>query len=130
METALRAALLDWLRSAPEPIAALNLIDEQEVSRASKPWLALVASSSSEWGAKDRPGREVRVAFELQTRSDDPAASTSLIAALEDRLATLPPAQAVFQVVNARFLRARSERRPNNVRATLLEFRFRLLALG
>lgn len=128
MEIPLRAALLDWLRSAPAPIAELNLVDEQETSRASLPWFALVASASTEWGSKDRAGREVRVAFELNTRNDDPAASADMVAALEARIASLPVAQPGFTIVTARFLRARSERRANNVRATLLEFRFRCLA--
>ena len=128
MEIELRTALLDWLREAPPPIGALNLVDEQEVARASTPWLALVASASTEWGTKDRAGREVRIALELATRSDDPGADRACVAAIEESIASLPREQAGFRVVTARFLRARSERRPDNRRATLLEYRFRLLA--
>lgn len=128
MENALRGAALDWLRAAPHPIAALNLIDEQDVSRASMPWLALAASASTDWGSKDRTGREVRLAFEVNSRGDDPSSDSSLIAAIEARILALPPTQVEFSIASARFLRARAERRPNNIRATLLEFRFRLLA--
>ncbi|ABC64892.1 tail completion protein gp17 [Erythrobacter litoralis] len=128
MEIQLRNALLDWLRSAPPPVGDLNVIDEDQIARATAPWLALVASMASEWGSKDRQGREIRVAFELNTRSDDPAADLARGAALESRIAALPPAQPGFRVVTNRFLRSRNERRPDNIRATLLEYRFRLLA--
>jgi hypothetical protein len=128
MEIHLRAALLDWLRTAPAPIADLNLVEEQETSRASMPWLALVASASADWSAKDRHGREIRVAFELNHRGDAVAALADTVAAIEDRVLALPPGQPGFTVVTIRFLRARSERRANNVRATLVEFAFRCLA--
>lgn len=128
MEIALRAVLLDWLRSAPAPIAELNLVDEQDTSRASMPWLALVASASADWSSKDRQGREVRVAFELAHRGDAVEALADTVAAIEDRLLSLPPAQSGFTVITTRFLRARSERRAINVRATLVEFAFRCLA--
>lgn len=128
MEIRLRAALLDWLRAAPAPIAALNLVDEQDTGRASMPWLALVASASTDWSAKDRQGREVRIAFELAHRGDAVAALADTVAAIEHRVLALPPTQAGFAVVTASFLRARSERRANNVRATLIEFAFRCLA--
>lgn len=128
MEIQLRAALLDWLRASPPPLSNLNLVDEAQTSRAAAPWLALVASASTDWSTKDRAGREVRVAFELNTRSDETDADFITAALLESRIAALPPAQIGFRIVTNRFLRARSERRPNNVRATLLEYSFRLLA--
>lgn len=127
MEIALRAALLDWLRNAPAPIAELNLVDEQETARAAMPWLALVASASADWSAKDRQGREIRVAFELNHRGDQVAVLADTVAAIEDRMLSVPPAQNGFTVITTRFLRARSERRANNVRATLVEFAFRCL---
>ena len=128
MEIPLRSALLDWLRTAPAPIADLNLVDEQETSRASMPWLALVASASADWSAKDRQGREIRMAFELNHRGDDAKALAATVAAVEQRILALPPAQPGFTVITTRFLRARSERRANNIRATLIEFAFRCLA--
>ena len=40
----------------------------------------------------------------------------------------LPRTQDGFEIASIAFLRARTERRPNNARATLLEYRFRCLA--
>jgi hypothetical protein len=119
METELRAALLEWLRTGPAPLDRLNAVEEEAPLRASPPWLGIVASASADWSTKTQVGREVRVAIELQTRSDDVAGDGGT----ED----LPRLQEGFQVAAIQFLRARAERRPNNRRAVLLEYRFRCL---
>ena len=128
IETALRAALLEWLRAAPAPLDALSAIEEEAPARATAPWLAIAASASADWSTKTQAGREVRIAFELHSRGDEPATDAALLAAVEARIAALPRAQAGFDIVTAQFLRARSERRGANARATLIEYRFRCLA--
>jgi hypothetical protein len=128
METALRAALIGWLRADPALTALLNTITEEAPSRTAPPWLALVASASGDWSTKDQAGREVRVAFEIHARGDDPAAAAAVTRAVEARIEALPRAQAGFAVVTITFLRARAEQRAGNRRAVLLEYRFRLLA--
>lgn len=129
METLLRAALLDWLRTAPAPLDALTAIEEEAPPRASAPWLAIAASASADWSTKTERGREIRIALELNTRDDDPATDAALAAAVEERIESLPPDQPGFAVVTIQFLRARSERRAANTRATLVEYRFRCLAV-
>jgi hypothetical protein len=128
METALRAALIGWLRADPALTALLNTITEEAPSRTAPPWLALVASASGDWSTKDQAGREVRVALEIHARGDDPAAAAAVTRAVEARIEALPRAQAGFAVVTITFLRARAEQRAGNRRAVLLEYRFRLLA--
>lgn len=127
METQLRAALLDWLQSDAILANLLNAIAEEAPSRAAPPWLGIAASASADWSTKDRTGREIRVALELHCRGDDPgtAAATQ---AIEARVAALPRAQSGFEIATVTFLRARAEQRPNNLRAVLLEYRFRLLS--
>lgn len=127
MENLLRAALIDWLRSDPQ-LAALNAIEEESPLTASAPWLGIAASAASDWGTKERAGREVRIAIELVTRGDDPAADPVLSRSIEQRIRSLPSAQPEFAVVTTRFIRSRAERRAGNLRAVLLEYRFRLLA--
>lgn len=127
MENLLRAALIGWLRSDPQ-LAGLNAIEEESPLKASVPWLGIAASAASDWGTKDRAGREVRIAIELVTRGDDPAADAALSRGIEQRIQSLPAAQGEFAVVTARFIRSRAERRARNLRALLLEYRFRLLA--
>lgn len=128
MEDLLRPALLDWLRAAPAPLDALSAIEEELPARATPPWLAVVASASADWSVKGRAGREVRVAIELHSRADDPRADAPLVSALDHRIEALPRAQDGFSIASIAFLRARTERRPDNARATLLEYRFRCLA--
>lgn len=128
MEHALRAALIDWLRAAPAPLDALNAVEEEAPLRTAPPWLGIAASASADWSTKDRKGREIRLALELHTRGDDPAADGALVAAIDRRVEDLPPRQPAFAIASTRFLRARAERRANNRRSMLLEYRFRCLA--
>jgi len=127
MENQLRAQLIEWLRGDPA-LAGINAIEEESPLAASAPWLGIAASASTDWGSKDRPGREVRIALELESRTDDPAADADILAAIERRVLTLPPVQSDFEVASIRFLRARSEARANNLRGGLIEFRFRIFA--
>ena len=128
MEIALRAALLAWLSADPALATQLNAIVEEAPSRTALPWLAISASASADWSAKEVTGREVRVAFELHCRGDEPASAADLVAAIEARIASLPAEQGSIRVASNTFLRARSEMRAANTRAVLLEYRFRVLA--
>lgn len=127
MESTMRSALVSWLASDPLLSASLNSVTEEAPNIANPPWLGLVASASADWSTKDRSGREIRIALELQQRGEEAGDSASLAALIEDRIATLPAQQAGFRVINTQFLRARAEQRPRNLRAVLIEYRFRLL---
>lgn len=128
MEIALRAALIAWLKADPALSSQLNAVVEEAPSRTALPWLAIAASASADWSAKDRAGREVRVALELHCRGDQPGSAAALVGAIEARIAAMPAAQSGFRVVTAQFLRARAEQRGANTRAILIEYRFRLMA--
>ena len=127
METQLRALLLDCLRADPA-LAAINSFAEEAPSRASFPWLGIVASASADWSVKDAAGRAVRIAVHRHMRGDDPATGEALAREVEARILAMPRMQEDFYIATVTFLRSRVEQRANNVRAVLLEFRFRLLA--
>ena len=127
MENQLRAELINWLRSDPALIE-INAIEEEAPLTASPPWLGLAASASTDWGTKDRAGREVRIALELESRTDQPASDAPLLESIEQRVLDLPPFHEGFELASIRFLRARSEERENTLRGALLEFRFRIFA--
>jgi len=127
MEMQLRLALLNWLRSDPFLADNLNAVAEEAPVRASIPWLGIAASASVDWSTKDRRGREIRIAVELHLRGDDPSTGSDVVAAIEQRIETLPTNSPGFDVASVRFLRARAEQRSGNVRAMLLEYRFRIL---
>lgn len=129
METAFRRDLLAWLAGDPELTAEVNAMSEESPASAPPPpWLGIAASASREWGAKGAPGREVRVALELVLRGDDAEPVAALADALERRVATMPAAQSGYRLVVTQFLRSRAERRPGNLRAVLMEYRFLILA--
>lgn len=125
MENHLRARLISWLREDPE-LASINAIEEEAPVKSSAPWLGIAASASTDWGTKERPGREVRIAIELESRADEPSADGALVNAIEQRTLNLPPFDPGFELASVRFLRARSEEREGNLRGALLEFRFRI----
>ncbi len=125
MENDLRAALIAWLSNDPA-LAGINAIEEEAPVSASPPWLGIAASASTDWGTKDRPGREIRVALELESRTDLTSGDAALLGAIERRVLDLPPFHPGFEIASIRFLRARSEARADNRRAALIEFRFRL----
>ena len=127
MEHELRAALIAWLRAGPAPLDGLNAVEEEAPLRASPPWLGIAASASADWSTKDRKGREVRVALELHTRGDQIASDAALVSAIDRRVEALPREQVGFSIASITFLRARAERRANNLRSVLLEYRFRCL---
>lgn len=127
MESTLRTALTAWLASDPSLSAALNDVTEEAPSQSSLPWLGIAASASTDWGTKERRGREVRIALELHTRGEEAGETASTISAIESRVESMPFAQNGFRIVTIAFLRARAEQRSRNRRAVLLEYRFRLL---
>jgi len=129
MEIPLRAALIDWLRQDAGLATQLNSVTEEAPPKTALPWLAIATSASADWGAKDRPGREVRVALELHCRGDRPDTAGLLVGAVESRIASLPREQGGLEVVSRQFLRAHTEQRAGNVRSILLEYRFRVLAV-
>lgn len=128
METALRSALVAWLRADTVLAGMINAIEEEGPVAASQPHIALVASASADWSTKSGAGREIRLALELVDRSDDPAASAAIVSRVEQRIATLAPQQGGFRVVVTQFLRSRAERRARSMRAMLLEYRFLVMA--
>ena len=127
MESALRTALIAWLRSDTALSGTINSIEEEAPVTSTPPSVAIVASASADWSSKTSTGREVRIAFELTDRRDTPEHTAALARRIEQRIATLDPDQPGFRVVATQFVRSRVERRPRSLRAVLLEYRFKLL---
>lgn len=128
MEIELRAALIDWLHADATLAGAINTIAEEAPAAVSPPWLAIAASASADWSTKDREGREIRIALELHCRGGDPVTGRGLAALVQDRVRSFPRSQRDFHIATIHYQRGRSERRANNRRAVLLEYRFRCLA--
>ena len=130
MEIAFRAALITWLATDSALSMGLNAIVEEAPLRTPLPWLALTASASTNWGAKDVRGREIRVALEFNYRGDDPLSESALVGAIERRVEAMPADQSAagFRLVNLTFMRAKAEQRGEALRALMLDYRARVLA--
>lgn len=131
MELAFRAILVAWLAADPVLAAGLNAIVEEAPLRTALPWLALTASASTDWSNKSGRGREIRVALELNYRAYEQLAESDLIGAIEARMESIPADQSVagFQIASLTFLKARAEQRGEALRALVLEYRARVLAI-
>jgi len=129
MEISLRASLIGWLASDPALAGMLNSVTEEAPVRAAVPWLAMAASSSVDWSTKTEAGFETRIALELHMRGDGPGSGAALVELIQRRVAALPRAQEGFRVVTLQFLRSRAEQRAQNIRAVLLEYRFRSIVV-
>ncbi|OYW48444.1 MAG: DUF3168 domain-containing protein [Novosphingobium sp. 28-62-57] len=130
MEIPFRAVLIGWLASDAALTAGLNAVVEEAPLRTALPWLALTTSASTNWGTKTLAGREIRVALELNFRSDDPLGGAALVSAIEARVESLPSDQAAagFRVASLNLLRARAEQRGEALRVVVLEYRARVMA--
>ncbi|MDT0506802.1 DUF3168 domain-containing protein [Novosphingobium sp. MMS21-SN21R] len=130
MEIPFRAVLIAWLASDPVLSEALNAVVEEAPSRTALPWLALTTSASTNWGTKTLAGREIRVALELNFRSDDPLGGAALVAGIEARVENLPADQSFsgFRIASIGMIRARAEQRGEAMRVVVLEYRARVLA--
>lgn len=130
MEIPFRAVLIEWLASDAALGAALNAVVEEAPLRTALPWLALTTSASTNWGTKTLAGREIRVALELNFRSDDPLGGASLVSAIEGRVESLPYDQTAkgFRIASLAMLRARAEQRGEALRVVVLEYRARVIA--
>jgi Protein of unknown function (DUF3168) len=131
MELAFRAVLVAWLAGDSTLSAGLNAIVEEAPIKTALPWLALTASASTDWSNKSGRGREIRIALELNYRGYEQLAETNVIGAIEARMESLPADQSAagFRIASLTFLRARAEQRGEALRALVLEYRARVLAV-
>jgi hypothetical protein len=85
--SAVRAGVLSALRGAPD-LTGLRVLDEP--GKAAVPFVQLRDLTASDWGTKDRAGREVRVGVTVRDMGDLPARAEALGRAAEAALLALP----------------------------------------
>lgn len=104
-EGAVRARALDVLAADDALVGMVHGIFDGTPPRASAPYVAVGAAESSDWGTKDRAGREVRLTLILVGvggAADDRAA-----ARVETLVAALRGSAGAWSVVAARTIRTR-----------------------
>ncbi|MEQ1687014.1 MAG: hypothetical protein ABL874_00390 [Sphingopyxis sp.] len=112
MHSAVKAALIAALRGDAALSALVHHIDDGEAKSLSAPYGRVADIVSSEWGAKDRPGHELRIELLFADRGDG-ARLDEIGAAACRVIATMPRIidgweTSGFAVLKVRQARARS----------------------
>lgn len=127
-EAALHAAVTVALAG----VAGLNRIEPGASVRASEPYVTIEPLVASDWGTKDRAGRELRVAVTVRDLAERAARLHALAGAVEAAVmalpAEVPAAGGGWRIVSIAFLRGRTASEKAGTWAATLEWRVRVLA--
>jgi len=104
-EQALRARALSLLAEDGELAALVHGVFDGVPRRGAMPYVAVGAAEGSDWGTKDRAGREVRLTLTLT--GVDPDGPSAAAARIEAIVPALRGAADGWQIVAARLLRSR-----------------------
>lgn len=119
-------ALIDFLSGDPALIAQVNGVFHRPPAQIAAPYVVLDDVLATDWGTKDRAGREVRLAFVIRDGSDEASPVAAIAAALEARLAAVPPQGSGFRLVSLTPMRSRTLR-IGALWTSTLDYRARIL---
>lgn len=132
-EWVFHAAMLAALKQAGDFGGALNGVFEGPAVKASEPYAELGELLSSDWGAKDLAGRELRSAIIIRDRTEGPARLHVLAAAADAAMATIPrdllggQSGAGWRIASLVLLRTRIIRTAPGLWAAMVEHQIRLI---
>jgi hypothetical protein len=124
LEGAVRAALLEALRADAGPLAGLNRVGEGEGRASPVPWCRIGEIAGTSWGAKERPGREVRATILIGDRGEAER-TAALAGAAEEALAVLPRTLAGWETGGVQIVRTRMAVARDGLRTAQIELRVR-----
>lgn len=104
-EQAVRARALDLLSADAELAGLVHGIFDGTPPRASAPYVSVAAAEGSDWGTKDRAGREVRLTLLLAGAGS--ALDDRVAGRIEAVVASLRGAAGDWTIVGARAIRTR-----------------------
>lgn len=123
---AVRAAALVRLRG--EAALTVNRVWDGADGRGTVPYAVLRDVIASDWGTKDRAGREVRVGVTIRDEGEAPARATALAAAAEAALLDLPRGLTGWRVASVVPVRSAVLAEGQGRWAALIDVRVRVLA--
>lgn len=126
LEQSFAIAVIDFLAGDPALVAQVNGVFHRPPAQVAAPYLVLDDVLATDWGTKDRAGREVRLAFIIRDGSDEAQAVAAIAAALEARLAAMPAPGADYHLVSLIPMRSRTLR-IGALWTTTLDYRARIL---
>ena len=118
----------DALLAALGAVPGLNRVGDGDGEAAGFPFAVLGEIVGADWGAKGRPGRELRFAVTVQDRGEAERIA-GLVAAVEDVLAAMPRVFPGWECGGVVVLKSRMLRRRDGVRVATLEARVRAMQI-
>lgn len=123
-EAIVHRAAANALAAHPLIRAQVNRVGDGEGEGAPAPAAWIGDCAGSEWGAKDRPGREARLALTVADRGDG-ARLARLVAAAETALTAMPRRLDDWETGGVVISRVRLTRRRDGLRLALIDIRVR-----
>ena len=121
-----RAAALARLRG--DPAVAVNRIFDGADARGTAPYAVLRDVTATDWGTKDRAGRELRLGITIRDEGETPARAEALAGAAEAALLDLPRDLAGWRIASAVPLRCAVVAEAQGRWGVLVDVRIRVLA--
>lgn len=129
-ESDIRAAVLALLRGDAALMARVNRIHDGAPVKATPPTLVLGECSGTDWGCKDRPGREVRISLTIEDDLDAATRIGAIMPLAEAAVQRLAGTVAGWRVGSLRLVRSRLLRTNAGRWNAVIDHRIRVLAAG
>lgn len=127
-EAEMRAALLAALRADAALMARVNRVHDDPPLKASPPMVVVGECSGTDWGTKDRPGRELRMSVTIEDDRETQARIAGIMPLVEAAVGSLPGTVGIWQTGSLMLIRSRLYRTAAGRWVGLLEYRLRVLA--
>ncbi|HEX8300732.1 DUF3168 domain-containing protein [Sphingomonas sp.] len=126
-EGAVREAVAAALRGDTALMAGLNGVFDGPAVRASPPYAELGDTLASDWGTKDRRGREVRIAVMLRDHAERAARLGELAGMAGAAIEAMPRALDGWRIASLAHLRSRMAGQGPGKWMAVIEYRVRIL---
>ncbi|MGE4429139.1 MAG: DUF3168 domain-containing protein [Sphingobium sp.] len=127
-ESEIRAAVLALLRGDAELMARVNRIHDGAPVKATPPTLVLTECSSTDWGCKDRPGRDVRISMTIEDDLDAATRISGIMSLAEAAVERLASPIAGWRIGSLNLVRSRLLRTNAGRWNAVIQHRIRVLA--
>jgi len=124
----MRAAVLALLRGDAGLAARVNRVHDGAPGKATPPMLVVGESSGTDWGCKDRPGREVRIVLTVEDDIETATRIGGILTLAEEAMQRLSGTVAGWSIGSLRLVRSRLLRTNAGRWNGLMDYRIRVLA--
>ncbi len=123
----IRAGLLAALRGDAALNAQVNRVHDGVPEKSTPPTLIVGECVGSDWGTKDRPGRELRIAFTIDDEGETTNRIGGIMALADAAVRGVAGPVAGWEVASMTLMRSRLLRLNSRAWSALLDYRIRVL---